>query len=204
MARPLAVSLAAALVLTTASAAPVPKNQKAYYAATRVGDKREYRAGGKVTHTTVIMKVEEAPGGGLLVTEGYVSGDKPPRPARVLSVSKDAVTLAVGMGPSGKDGKKYDPPWVLVKPGAKDGDWWECEPSKGYTISYTARGTERVEVPAGTFDAVRVEEVNKGAGGGNSRTLWYAPGVGEVKAVINEGIGKGEVRVLHSFTPGKD
>lgn len=207
MPRPVAGLLAAALLLATATAAPVPKDQKAkYYAATRVGDRREYRAGGVVTHITVVTKVEEAPGGGLLVTEGYVSGDGPPKPGRVLAVSKDAVAIAAGLGPTPKSARNFAPPWVIVKPGAKDGDRWEFKSARGsVTYSYTARGTERIEVPAGVFDAVRVEEVHKGAvGQGGSRTLWYAPGVGEVKAVTNEGPGKGQVRVLHSFTSGKD
>lgn len=206
MPRPVVGLLASALLFATVTAAPVPKDQKAkYYAATRVGDRREYRAGGKVTHITVITKVEEAPGGGLLVTESYVSGDEPPRPGRVLAVSKDAVAIAAGLGPTVKSARTFDPPWVFVKPGANAGDQWEYKPARGtVTYSYTARGSERVEVPAGTFDAVRVEEVSKRAAGKEgSRTLWYAPGVGEVKAVSNEGPGKGEVRVLHSFTPGK-
>jgi hypothetical protein len=204
--RPLAVQIAVALLPVTATAAPAPKDQKAkYYAATRVGDKGEYRADGKVIHTTVVTQVEEAPGGGLLVTEGYVSGDEPPRPGRLLAVSRDAVAIAAGLGRPGKPVQKYDPPWVIVKPGAKDGDRWEFTSARGtLTVTYTARGVEKVEVPAGTFDAVRVEEVTQTKMGRTSRTLWHAPGVGEVKAVTHEGPGKGQVRVLHAFTPGKD
>jgi hypothetical protein len=60
--RPVVGLLAAALLPATATAAPVPKDQKVkYYAATRVGDRREYRAGGVVTHITrhELAKAEE-------------------------------------------------------------------------------------------------------------------------------------------------
>lgn len=150
-----------------------------YYAATKVGDQLEYRANGKITHTTVITKVEHVKGG-LLVTQKL---------GRELYVSAEAIVVTT-----------MDPPITIFRPKAKTGDRWEWKGKTNLKFSYTMGGTEVVEVPAGKFNAVRVEWTDNN---GNSSTLWYASNVGEVKRVVNAGTGKGEIRVLHSFTSGK-
>jgi hypothetical protein len=192
---PLTLSL-----LVAAPAAPVPKSAKpTYYAATKVGDKMEFRdADGKETHSSVVMKVEEAKGGGLLVTEGMSSRGGPPKPHRVLLVTEDAVAIKEGLA---FRHKAYDPPQVIFK---LKGKWeWEITLQSGlkYTERYAVERTERVEVPTGTFEAIRVQRSDSA---GYGLTVWYAPGVGEVKRVEDNGPGKGQVRVLHRFTPGKD
>lgn len=64
-------------------------------------------------------------------------------------------------------------------------------------------GVKEVEVPAGKFSAVRVEEdvvfTNRGRPDDHfRRTFWYAPGVGVVKEDIS-----GRTAVLEAFSPGR-
>jgi hypothetical protein len=68
------------------------------------------------------------------------------------------------------------------------------------TFTYTVGKVEEVEVPAGKFQAIRVEEKTDVLL--ESATRWYAPGVGLVKAVST--LGKNEqIQVLKSYTCGK-
>jgi len=60
-------------------------------------------------------------------------------------------------------------------------------------------GVEEVEVPAGRFRAVRVEWDRDHPRSPDFRTtIWYAPGVGEVKVALD---GK-PWTVLKAFSPG--
>jgi hypothetical protein len=70
-------------------------------------------------------------------------------------------------------------------------------------VGKAAARVERVKVPVGTFETVRVDsEVLKprqGFGFPIQMTEWYAPGVGVVQRTAYRGLW-----VLKSFTPGKD
>lgn len=199
MSRPLAVLTVLALLLTSSGAAPVPKDKARLYNVSRVGDKRVYLEDGQSTYYSVVTKVEEGPDGVKLVTEELGSEKSQQHPHRVLAVSKDGVAIY-----SGVDGKKYDPPHVLLKLPAREGTRWEYKfPTGRITYTYTVRGVERVEVPAGVFEAVRVDAEGRGEGT-NNYTTWYAPGIGEVKNTNTAGVGKGYVRVLESYDPGRD
>ena len=61
----------------------------------------------------------------------------------------------------------------------------------------TVRGEEKVEVPAGVFNAVRVEGRGKQGAVDWAEDRWYARGVGLVKRIIDHGT----PMVLKSFTP---
>lgn len=198
------------LLVALLPAAPVPKDKKpVYYAATKVGDKREYRrADGKALYTLHVTKVEENPKGGLLVTEAMESEGLPPRPSRLLAVTEDGIAIKEELRPRFR---RLDPPHYLVKPLAKPGDKWEWEGKRAgdkprpanfraLTLKYSAGEKEKVTVPAGTFECVRVEMENTRAE--SKEAFWYATGVGLVKRVQNDRPGV-EPIVLHSFTPGK-
>jgi hypothetical protein len=96
--------------------------------------------------------------------------------------------------------KKSESSFVFPSP-LKPGDKWEHKiPEEKYEVVYTVGKSERVKVPAGTFDAVPVYV--EGTQGGKKlpkRTFWYAPGVGGIKSMVGD-----EVAVeLISFTPPK-
>ena len=126
-----------------------------------------------------------------------------------MLVTEEAVAIKEGLSPPKET---YDPSWIFVKPKAKVGDKWKFDLPLGGTAhqqiqryrnptyNYTAAGIEKVEVLAGMFEAVKVEEESKSS----SRTVWFAPRIGEVKAVTHTGPEKGEIRVLHKFTLGKE
>ena len=64
---------------------------------------------------------------------------------------------------------------------------------------YTARRWERIEVPAGKFDAERVDTACQDRRDGTCgwSTCWYARGVGLVKYANSSG----QSMVLNKFTP---
>jgi hypothetical protein len=106
-------------------------------------------------------------------------------------------------------GVTYDQPLPFLKAGAKPGDEWEYTYSRQPTAfrdHLKVVGPEPVEVPAGKFKAVRVDqsETNSLVGAANQNTLpiecscWYAPGIGLVKQVW-----QGQEMTLKSFTRGK-
>ena len=63
-------------------------------------------------------------------------------------------------------------------------------------------GPERVEVPAGRFEAIRVEVEWPFGGGTMRRVTWYAPGVGPVRRTL-QASGAEMVEVLKAFQPGR-
>jgi hypothetical protein len=99
---------------------------------------------------------------------------------------------------------KLDAPYLLLRTPAKRGDAWTGRLDQGghwVRGRRTVAGVDEVEVPAGRFRAVRVEwDRDQPAGADFRMTIWYAPGVGEVKIAID---GK-PWSVLKSFTRGGD
>jgi hypothetical protein len=68
------------------------------------------------------------------------------------------------------------------------------------TSRLVARAVEEIEVPAGTFQALRVDTVFASKmGPDRAVSWWFTPGVGLVKHTIGE-----STQVLKSFTPGKE
>jgi len=71
--------------------------------------------------------------------------------------------------------------------------------------SCTVSGVESVTVPAGTFDAIRVEcsdstdDPAAYAGTITTGTYWYAKGVGLVRQEVSENGGTAEVSELDSY-----
>jgi hypothetical protein len=101
-----------------------------------------------------------------------------------------------------------EPTCVLQLP-LKEGDTWEHEnkPQPGVSVQaqkVTVGKVEEVEVPAGTFRAVRIEVVITSRNGRQLEpperyTTWHARDVGLVKTTLN-GVA---IRSLKSFSPGK-
>ena len=106
-------------------------------------------------------------------------------------------------------GVTYDQPLPFLKSGAKPGEQWEytyTRPPTAFHCRMKVAGPEKVEVPAGKFDAVRVNtaETNNPVGAANRNgapvesSSWYAPGVGLVRQVW-----QGQETTPKSFSPGK-
>jgi hypothetical protein len=88
--------------------------------------------------------------------------------------------------------------WCELKLPHKDGQTWVVGAPADTTV--TARGPERVEVPAGVFSAIRVE-YRSGQHPDPQVTRYMAPRVGMVKTVYRQE--ERGIVVLKSFTHGK-
>ncbi len=202
MSRLLVLLSAAVVPFAVAPAAPVPPEAKkpGLYFPTKVGTKLVYQAEGeKHERVEVVMEVEDKDGA-KIVTMGFLSRGKV-EPHNVVSVSDKGLCI-VDTNVSDLD----EPMWLLKLP-HKDGNKWDfvIAPAaigkwKGTAV---ASGPDKVEVPAGKFEAIRVELDITFAGDRTRITTWYAPGVGNVKEIHKSEFNE-RVEVLKSFTPGKD
>jgi hypothetical protein len=99
---------------------------------------------------------------------------------------------------------RIDPPACLLKLPHEDGARWKyrvkAQPGglAGAEATNTAHGPEEVVVPAGKYQAIRVEYRGTRDSKEEAATFWYAPGVGLVKMVC-----EGVLQELKSFTPKK-
>ena len=149
-------------------------------------------------HTEVVVKVEEKDGV-KLVSVARDGG----RPVSRYAVSPTGVSR-VRQGESA-----FDPPLRLLRLPARPGNEWESDsaatspfPPARYTGRCRAFGPEWVEVPAGRYQAVRVEtEYTDGTR--TFRRSAGSPGVGLLKAV-SRSPGHVSETVLKSFDAGKD
>ncbi|HKB05061.1 MAG TPA: hypothetical protein VKD90_22750 [Gemmataceae bacterium] len=187
----------------TAESAPRPKagDRPGPYFPTAVGDAwvSEVTYGGKVYEFKQVVTAVESKGGVTVVTVRREEDRGSPKSGE-YRVSDAGVFLAA------YDGKPFDPPKCLLRLPARAGDGWEQEhPPGGFgpggKSTFRVGKEAEVEVPAGRFRAVSVEQVNEGGEADGRLTHWHAPGRGVVKV---EGVlGKLEFRqVLKSFAPG--
>jgi hypothetical protein len=192
----LAVCLAGTLGLSTA--APVPKEKAVLYHPTRVGSQWVYKSGDR--ESVEAVSAAEEKDGVWLVTVGRMRRGQV-EPAHVVSVSAKGLAIVAGF----PVGDLTEPAWLLKLP-QTEGNKWEvvlAAEQWGRAIgSAKAFGPEKVEVPAGTFKAIRVEfelPYIDGREGKAKKTIWYAPEVGKVKEVYGE-----TVELLKSFDRGKE
>lgn len=150
-------------------------------------------------------------------SDGLVVSVGPPNPGRINTADRWLVSEK-GLFRLQVAGVKLDAPLCVLRLPFKSGEKWKVRISgsrqlprdadgnqivssiQTQTGSVTEAAVEEVVVPAGKYRAVRVEMVHSPAGGKETRyTSWFAPGVGEVKVVVDGN----KVRILKSFTPGK-
>jgi hypothetical protein len=191
--RSLVVLPAVTLLLTVAAAAPVPKQAKPpLYFPTKVGSKWVYQAGDK-EWAEVVTKVEETAEGTLVTVAIELPGGKLSEYKKVL-LSEKGVFSVYFHG-------KLDPPRVALKfPLTPGEEYAKPDPKAGTSTRTTFHGHGRVEVPAGVYEAVRVDSEQETIDGVRRVQVWYAPGIGLIKSGE---VGKPGL-VLKSFTPGKD
>ena len=149
--------------------------------------------------------------------EEAVTEAKPDGPATVLTVVRTEAgketwrsTFRVSRGGVeliASGGVTYEKPSPWLRTGLEPGAEWEYRYSRQETrfhVRVKFAGLESVEVPAGKFEAMRLEGAEtthpQGLGNGqaNLSTTWYARGVGPVKRAWH-----GEATTLKSFTRGK-
>jgi hypothetical protein len=197
MIRPLAVLVALVLLSAAVRTAPVPAEvEKVYFFPTRVGDKRVYQEG-KEERSETVTEVSKKEAAFLITIE--VSTARKAKYSQTMSVSEDGVyrlTLRK---------EKYDPPHCFLKLPCKPDDTWDVWPkTDGQRLVCKVGKTEKVTVPAGTFDAIRIEFTRTiGKDIEPDRfTEWHAPSVGLVK--MHEEGATNPWLVLKSFTRGKE
>jgi hypothetical protein len=166
-----------------------PPREVALYFPTKVGSKWVYQRGDTAV-TEVVTAVEQKDGGKLVSVAREEAGKRVPV-EKILVSGKGLARVGAGGNDLGYELHLLSLP---ITPGQK----W-----KFGATEVTVVGFERIEVPAGTFTAVRVEKVVP-LGLPVTFTYWYAPEVGVVRRMTEVGErGKGVVEVLKSFTPGK-
>jgi hypothetical protein len=180
--------LVALLTASVTFAAPAPKGKDAVYFPTKEGDTRLYevRVGDKVEsgYTDTITTVEKKDGAVHVTITREYSGSQ-------VYVTTIAVS-SEGLFRVAANGDVLAKPILLLKTPPKVGTKWELDGGAQYTVTKE----EEVEVPAGKFQAVRVESV----AGDSKTTLWFAPNVGLIKMATE---GSDRVQVLKEFKAGK-
>jgi hypothetical protein len=196
------LTLALSTLLPVAGPAPKPKgdDKPVLYLPTTVGDKRvlEMTGNGTSALSTEWVTAVETKGGMTIVSFTREEGGPT---AFQCGASADGM-FRVSAGKL-----VYDPPFRLLKLPPKEGETWEAEVpvsvgGPSYKFKFTTGKEEEVEVPAGKYKALRVEDEMLINGAVHRSTYWHAPGVGIVKMVAHDDKRGERMQVLKSFTPG--
>jgi hypothetical protein len=188
--------VATVALASLAPAGPTPKDsyKPVLYFPTTVGAKWVYlwqQAGHSEKNrevVEVVTAVEDGKDGAKVVTTGRPLGDRQFLAREKWKVSERGNSLVAG-------GKLFAPVHWLKLPHT-DGQSWET--GIGGRVILTAREPERVSVPAGEYETIRVEH-RSDRRQEPDQIRWYAPGVGMVKLWCGD-----LTIVLKSFTPGKE
>ena len=199
----LLAAIAAPALSVVILAAPVPKGKPAPdYFPTKVGTKRVYRMSGDPRrepseHTFTVTDVKVKDGATVVALErevGTARGRVAKFPWGTVRVSKAGVFHT----------DSFDPPLPVLRVPLTPGSSWKWEGTSNKerrSQTRTIKGMEVIKVPAGEFNAVRIEVVETRDGDEHifRSTEWHAAGVGRVKWVSNN-----LTEELTAFTPGKE
>jgi hypothetical protein len=200
----LLTALAALVLVLPAGAAPRLKDRSArgYYPMT-VGDRWVTAiryADGTVELTEVVTAVEKE-GEGQVVSVGRENGGR---------VGPDVSQMMVtdkGLFRVSQLGTAFEAPYCVLRFPLTPGATWTSEARSVVgteaKLKYTAVQEDDVEAPAGKFRAFRLDVELETAGKTSRSSIWYAPRVGVVKEERKD-TDSGYVKVLKSFTPGKE
>jgi DUF3108-like len=166
-----------------------------------VGAKWTYRTGDREETFVVTGVKEKEKDGTRVVSVGRVIDGR-------LAPAKEVKLTGEGVFVVAEGGKERDTPLPLLELPAKPGDKWEVDARGPGNVPVKWRravgGPEKVKVPAGTFEAIRVEHTYTVPGTDGrpdvvvlTLTEWFAHGVG----LVRKASGDKEVGVLKSFTP---
>ena len=187
----LAVLLVPVVFAALAPAAPVPKHllkppEPVYYYPTTVGAKWVYDG----DHVRVVAKVEDRKGAKVVSVEAEAEGKR--AADETMEVSETGLTrLACGGAP-------FDVPLVMLIGPIRVGTTWEIK-TAGAQGTGRIGAVETVKVPAGSFEAVRVDIEQPHADRVRTIRAWYAPDIGLLKMTDDDK----EIWLLKSFTSGK-
>jgi hypothetical protein len=189
----------ALLVTFLVSAAHAAEPTGAEYYPLKAGTKWRYHFdadGVTKTFEARIAKIEEIDGLQLARVDAEVNGS-------VVATEHLRVTDE-GVYRYRYNGSEVTPPVCILKFPIKDGDSWQTENRIG-DQEFAVRSTvnhEAVEVPYGEYEAVKVVVATEQGGQAITSTYWFAPGIGNVKQVMEIG-GKKMSFELFEFTLGK-
>jgi hypothetical protein len=191
--------LAFLISLAHALAAPIPEAAKkpVLYFPVQKGARWVYvwSGGSRKTEEVVevVTAVEDGKDGAKLITVARVGRDEKPFPFQIYEVSNRGLFWKKNLV-----GASFDPPTCALKLPHKSGQTWRLSDPNSLNTRLTALGPEKVEVPAGEFECIRVEQRDDRSPD-PTQTRWYAPGIGQVQ------VRSGDLLiVLKSFTAGKD
>jgi hypothetical protein len=192
--------LLVAVVSACAEPAPAPRPKTVYYFPVTVGAKWVHiwkSESGKEKdreEVEIVTNVKDGKDGAKFVTVGYVADDGLSHPRQVFEVSDRGLIWIEKFGP--QSGAPFKPLCELKLP-HKPGQSWSDD-DYGINAKLMAQGPEKIKVPAGEFDCIRVE-YRDDRDPEPTQTRWYAPGVGMVKIKSDD-----LIIVLKSFKPGKE
>jgi hypothetical protein len=170
------------MLCSVTASAPVPKGAEVptWYYPMQVGSERTYTSNDG-EHIETVVKVDDADNAKIIVVSKHgKKGEK--LPSDTLRVSQAGIfRLRLGE-------EEFDPPVCLLMTPYNQGNKWATESRGGRltlqgTCTDTASEVELVEVPAGQFKAIRVDQIFTPARPGPAlkSTVWYGVGVGVVK-----------------------
>lgn len=185
------VGVCTTLLMGLATAAPIPGDAAKLYFPTTLGTRWVYENDGyEIVH--VITEVETK-GKLTIVSVARIEGETNSH-VRTMAVSSEGL-WQVGPFSKAVEGRLWFKLPAVAGPPKMDG-----------LYIMTVVGHEKVKVPAGEFDAIRVDEDNRhllGSAAPTRVSYWIAPGVGIVKSSSKTGNDEEKVEVLKSCTPGK-
>src|SRR5262245_61995577 len=153
------------LAVSIARTAPQTKTDgPPAYLPTAVGATAVYQttAGKLSMETTDKVTGVEKTRDGFRVTVERTSKSGPPKKSGFPAATEETDVSAQGVTLVRRAGREVDPPMLLLKLPAKAGDQWEWEAKKAdglpKKVTFKLAGEEEVEVPAGKFKAIRVEQ----------------------------------------------
>lgn len=207
MTRSLAAACEFFLAASVGLAAPLPKgvDSPALYFPTVVGATAVYQTtigDLKMEGTYRVTKVDRTRDGFRVEVERGASVARRGVVDQVNVSAKGLIVIQFG-------NRSIDPPRPELRLPAKAGDAWDWEAASAdgaptRKLKFKVIGEEEVEVPAGKFKAIRVEQESEVNGKTAKFEEWYAPNVGLVKKVFHHLADTTQVQELKSFTPGKE
>ena len=189
MTRALAALPAVAFLLGVAPAAPVPPeaNKPVFYYPTERGTELVYESSGGGTVKHVVTAVEKKDGA-LVVTLTQVLDNGQSLPHEKMVVTEKGLTRTE------ISGSALTPPLVMLRVPHPKGDKWEFAVSGAWGNGVEVKGTkvavgvEKLKLPIGELDAVRVDSDYTLNGNNMKATFWYSPRVGVTQ--INQAQGQ--------------